>query len=114
MAKKTKAEVETVVSYGKPSISDFDLVINPIYTEKSMTLMQELNKVIVRVRDGSNKIAVKNAFQKLFNVKVVDVNIINVPSKAKSRGGRYKGTVSGYKKAIITIAEGSTLDLFKE
>lgn len=114
MAKKAKKEVETVVNFGKPLLGDFDLVREPVITEKSMTLMQDLNKVSVRVRMDANKTAVKNAFQKLFNVKVVDVNIVNVPSKAKSRGGRYKGTVSGYKKAIVTIAEGAALDLFKE
>lgn len=114
MAKKAKKEVETVVNFGKPLLSDFDLVREPIITEKTMTLMQDLNKVSVRVCAGANKDAVKNAFQKLFNVKVVDVNIINVPSKAKSRGGRYKGTVAGYKKAIVTIADGAALDLFKE
>ena len=47
-------------------------------------------------------------------MKVVDVKTINVRSKTTTRGGRYKGTISGYKKAIVTVAEGSAVDLFKE
>lgn len=110
MAKKTAATATTK----KASVQDLDLIIEPIITEKTMSLMQEQNKVTLRVKGTANRAQVKKAFEAVFGVKAVNVNIINVQSKAKSRGGRYKGTVSGYKKAVVTLAEGEALDLFKE
>ena len=68
----------------------------------------------VKVAASANKIEIKNAFEHIFQVKVVDIKIANQIEKKTSRGGRYKGTISGFKKAIVTIAEGSAVDLFKE
>jgi len=99
---------------GKATIHDYDLIIEPVITEKTMSLMQEQNKVTVRVPAKANRADVKKAFQNVFGVKVLNVNIVNVPAKETTRGGRYKGTISGFKKAIVTIAEGEALDLFKE
>ena len=98
----------------KASIRDYECIMAPVITEKTMSLMQEQNKVTVKVRRNANKAEVKKAFENVFGVKVLDVNIANVPSKSTTRGGRYKGTISGYKKAVVTIAEGEALDLFKE
>jgi large subunit ribosomal protein L23 len=79
-----------------------------------MALLQNANKVTVKVAANANKTDIKESFQRLYQVKVVDVKIINQRAKAKSRGGRYQGFVSGYKKAIVSIAEaGSAIDLFK-
>ncbi|MBE6124513.1 MAG: 50S ribosomal protein L23 [Erysipelotrichaceae bacterium] len=96
----------------KLAIHDFDVIIEPIVTEKSMKLTQDYNKVTVKVAKGTNKVQIKEAFEKLFGVKVTNVNTSYVRAKAK-RMGRYEGKVSGYKKAIITLAEGQTLDLVK-
>lgn len=109
MAKKAESKVAS-----KATIHDYDLIIEPVITEKTMSLMQEQNKVTVRVPKKANRADVKKAFQAVFGVKVLNVNIVNVPSKETTRGGRYKGTISGFKKAIVTIAEGEALDLFKE
>lgn len=98
----------------KASIQELDLIIEPIITEKTMTLMQEQNKVTVRVQNNANRAQVKKAFEKVFGVKVLNVNIVNVPAKETTRGGRYKGSISGFKKAVVTIAEGEAIDLFKE
>lgn len=98
----------------KASINDLDLIIEPIITEKTMSLMQEQNKVTVRVKDNANRAQVKKAFEAVFGVKVLGVNIVNVPSKETTRGGRYKGSISGFKKAVVTVAEGQAIDLFKE
>ena len=76
--------------------------------------MQNGNKVTVKVAQDANKTEVKLAFQRIFQVKVVDVKIANVRSKSTTRGTRYKGAISGYKKAIVTIAEGEAIDLFKD
>ena len=109
MAKKVAAKAKS-----KATIHDFDLILEPVITEKSMSLMQEQNKVTLRVAPKANKAEVKKAFEAVFGVKALNVNIINVPSKETTRGGRYKGTISGFKKAIVTIADGEALDLFKE
>jgi large subunit ribosomal protein L23 len=112
MAKKK--EEAKVNSFGKPTIQEFETIIAPVITEKTMAQMQELNKVTVKVKPTANKAQVKIAFEKVFGVKVVNVAISNVPNKVTTRGGRYKGVISGYKKAVVTIAEGEALDLFKE
>ena len=98
----------------KATIHDFDVIVEPIITEKTMSLMQEQNKVTVRVSGKANRADVKKAFENVFGVKVTSVNIVNVPAKETTRGGRYKGTISGFKKAVVTVAEGQAIDLFKE
>ena len=101
-------------SKSKASIHDFDVIVEPVITEKTMSLMQEQNKVTVRVSKSANRADVKKAFEKIFGVKVTGVNIVNVPAKETTRGGRYRGTISGFKKAVVTVAEGQAIDLFKE
>lgn len=98
----------------KASIHDFDVIVEPVITEKTMSLMQEQNKVTVRVSKSANRADVKKAFEKIFGVKVTGVNIVNVPAKETTRGGRYRGTISGFKKAVVTVKEGQAIDLFKE
>ena len=113
MAKKVKAE-NTGRKIAKATTSDFDVIVRPVITEKSMLLMQNENKVTVAVKKTATKELVKDAFEKVFGVHVKEVRILNVSSKSKSRGGRYKGTVPGFKKAVVTVADGEALDLFKE
>lgn len=107
MAKATK-------KVSKATIHDYEVIIAPVITEKTMSLMQEQNKVTVKVSKKANRAEVKKAFENIFGVKVLDVNIVNVPGKETTRGGRYKGVISGFKKVVVTIAEGEALDLFKE
>lgn len=111
MAAKKTAEAK---SFSKPTERDFVVIAKPRITEKSMTLMQEENKVTVQVAPDANKTEVKLAFERIFQVKVVDVKIANVKAKETTRGTRYKGSIQGFKKAIVTIAEGQAIDLFKE
>ncbi len=110
MAKKAKSAAKL----SKATIHDFDIIVEPVLTEKSMALMQEQNKVTVKVSKTANRAEVKKAFQNIFGVKVEDVNIVNVRATSTTRGGRYKGTIPGFKKAIVTVAEGEAIDLFKE
>ena len=93
---------------------DFDVIIEPVITEKSMALMQNANKVTVKVNPKANKIEIKDAFERIFQVKVADIKVINQIGKNTTRGGRYKGHISGFKKAIVTLADGEALDLFRE
>ena len=114
MAAKKKAEAPAKASFQKPTERDFAVIVKPLITEKSMDGMQNGNKVTVKVAPDANKTEVKLAFQRIFQVKVVDVRIVNVKPKATTRGTRYHGTIQGYKKAIVTIASGEAIDLFRE
>jgi large subunit ribosomal protein L23 len=111
-AAPAKVEEKKVV-FAAANKHDYDVVFDPHITEKSMALLQNANKVTVKVAANANKTEIKESFQRLYQVKVVDVKIVNQRAKAKSRGGRYQGFVSGYKKAIVSIAKGSAIDLFK-
>ena len=90
-----------------------DIIIRPIITEKSMKLMETENKVTFEVAKGSNKTEIKQAVQEIFNVKVEKVNVVNCRPKAK-RMGKYVGTTRAVRKAIVTLAEGSSINLFGE
>ena len=111
---KAKKEEPKKSSFAKPTEHDFEVIVSPLITEKTMALMQNANKVTVKVAEKSNKVEIKEAFQRIFQVKVIDVKVANQIGKTTTRGGRYKGTISGFKKAVITIAEGEAIDLFKE
>ena len=111
---KAKKEEPKKASFAKPTEHDFEVIVSPLITEKTMALMQNANKVTVKVAEKSNKVEIKEAFQRIFQVKVTDVKVVNQIAKTTTRGGRYKGTIAGFKKAVITIAEGEAIDLFKE
>ena len=113
MAAKKKVEAPEN-SFPKATEKDFSVIVKPVITEKSMAKMQNENKVTVRVSPTSNKTEIKLAFERIFQVKVVDVRIVNVHAKETTRGTRYKGSIQGYKKAIVTVASGEAIDLFKE
>ncbi len=113
-AKKEAVKEEKKVSFPKPTAHDYEVIDAPHITEKTMALMQNANKITVKVDAKANKVEIKNAFERIFQAKVVDVKVSNVRAKTTTRGGRYKGTIKGYKKAVLTLAEGSAIDLFKE
>ena len=114
MAKKTEESKVIKHNFSKPTERDFAVIKHPRITEKTMSLMQDQNKVTVEVANDANKTEVKLAFERVLQVKVVDVQILNVRAKATTRGTRYHGYIQGYKKAIVTIAEGEAIDLFRE
>ena len=113
MANKKTVEVVKEKKFAAPTLKALDVIIAPVVTEKSMKLQQEENKVTVKVAPKANKTEIKIAFESIFNVKVVDVNIINVLPRAK-RVGRYEGKVSGYKKAIVTLSADENLNVLAE
>lgn len=117
-AKKKAVKAEPVKeekkAFPKPTAHDFEVIIEPLITEKTMALMQNANKVTVKVLGSANKIEIKAAFEHIFQVKVTDVKAVNQIAKKTTRGGRYAGTISGFKKAVVSVAEGSAIDLFKE
>ena len=81
----------------------------PVITEKSQIAKSE-GKYTFKVDPRANKIEIKEAIEKIFNVKVTAIRTINVKPK-KRRVGRYTGLTNRYKKAIVTLAEGQTIDL---
>ena len=87
-----------------------DIILAPVVTEKTAGITADGNKVVFKVAKDANKVQIKQAVEEAFNVKVSNVNTINVRPK-KKRVGRYTGDTKAYKKAIITLAEGSRLDL---
>ena len=110
-AKKTKEVVEER-KFAAPQISSFDLIIAPIVTEKTMKMQTEENKITLKVKSTANKAQIKIAVQEIFGVKVDDVRIVNVASKAK-RVGRYEGTVPGYKKAIVSVNKADKINVYE-
>ncbi len=113
-AKKAEKVEEKKVVFASPIAHDYEVILEPVITEKSMALMQNQNKVTLKVSDKANKIEIKDSFQRLYQAAVEEIKIVNVLGKKKSRGGRYQGSVPGYKKAVITLKKGAAIDLFKE
>ncbi|MCD6149845.1 50S ribosomal protein L23 [bacterium] len=85
------------------------VLVEPWVTERSHNLMA-LNKYIFKVARFSNKNQVKRAIEELYNVKVIKINIINIPPK-KRNFARKTGWKSGYKKAVITLKEGDKIEM---
>ena len=84
-------------------------IISPIITEKA-TILSEQNKTVFKVHAKANKKIIKKNIEKLFKVNVVKVNIINQKTKLKMRQGK-KSYKRGYKKAVITLKKGQSIDL---
>ena len=87
----------------------YDTIISPVVTEKS-TNLSEQNKIVFKVSNKLNKIILKKNIEKIFKVNVVKVNIINKQSRKKITRGK-KVKIQGYKKAIITLKKGQSVDL---
>ena len=87
-----------------------DIIKVPIITEKSASLAQEKNTIVFSVDPKANKTQIKQAVEKVFDVKVESVNTINATTK-KKRVGRYAGRTNRRKKAIVKLAEGSSIEL---
>ena len=87
-----------------------DVIKAPIITEKTASITADGKKVVLKVANNANKVQIRQAVENAFNVKVTNVNTVSVRAK-KKRVGRYEGQTKAYKKAIVTLAEGSKLDL---
>ena len=86
-----------------------DKIISPNVTEKA-TSLSEYNKIVFKVHKGANKNSIKKSIEKIFKVNVVKINTINL--KGKSKMVKNKKTFKpGYKKAIITLKKGQSIDL---
>lgn len=87
-----------------------EIIKAPVVTEKSANISADGKKVVLKVSKDANKVQIRQAVEKAFDVKVTSVNTVNVRAK-KKRVGRYEGKTKAYKKAIVTLAEGIKLEL---
>ena len=87
----------------------FDKILSPLVTEKS-TNLSEQNKIVFKVPFKANKKNLKTNIEKIFKVNVTKINMINKKNKIKLTRGR-KVKVSGFKKAIVTLKKGQSIDL---
>ena len=86
-----------------------DKIISPNVTEKS-TSLSEFNKVVFKVSKNANKKSIKKSIEKIFKVNVVKINTVNMREKLKIVRNK-KAFKSGYKKAIVTLKKGQSIDL---
>lgn len=92
------------------------IIIKPIVTEKQTAITEKMaNRYGFRVSPDANKLEIKKAVQDMYNVTVVSVNTINYSGKRKSRYTKFgiiNGKQAAFKKAIVTLKEGETIDFF--
>lgn len=88
-----------------------DIILRPIITEKTVQLNADENKTTFEVAKGTNKIEIRQAIEEIFDVKVEKVNVLNVRPK-KKRVGEHTGLTRSIRKAVVKLAEGSTIELF--
>ena len=92
-----------------------EILIKPILTEKANAQQEKLSRYAFKVDRRANKLEIKTAIEQFYGVNVLEVNTLVVPGKNKSRStkaGVVSGIKSGYKKALVTVAEGETIDLY--
>ena len=101
-----------MVKFFTSDMSNANIIKYPLITDKATRLLEN-NQYSFIVDRNSNKTAIKNTIEYLFNVKVIKVNSCRLPRK-KKRVGKYIGWKPQYKKAIVSLAEGDVIDLFTE
>ena len=89
-------------------MNNYDIIFAPVITEKS-AMMEAEGKYVFKVDVRANKTQIKQAIEKIFNVKVLSVNTMNNHPKDR-RVGRYTGMTDKYKKAIVKLAEGNSIN----
>lgn len=92
-----------------------EVLIKPILTEKANAQQEKLQRYAFKVDKRANKLEIKKAIEQFYGVTVVDVNTAVVPGKNKTRytkAGFIQGMKSAYKKALVTVAKGETIDLY--
>ncbi|MFZ4761604.1 MAG: 50S ribosomal protein L23 [Alphaproteobacteria bacterium] len=102
--KKEKLSSPQAIEFGL-----FDLLVSPVVTEKASNCLAA-NQVVFKVLGGASKSDIKEAVEKVFNVKVDAVNTLVVKGKAKNFRGK-KGRRSDYKKAYVTLSEGYSIEV---
>jgi len=92
-----------------------DVLVRPVVTEKVNGQIEKSGRYTFMVGKGANKLEIKKAVEEFYGVKVTDVNTVVVPAKNKTRftrAGFLSGRKPSYKKAVVTLAQGDSIDLF--
>lgn len=92
-----------------------EILLKPIITEKMTSLVEKFNRYGFVVNKKANKIQIRTAIEKMYGVSVEDVNTMNYRGKLKSRntkGGVITGRKNDFKKAVVTLSEGDTIDFY--
>jgi len=92
-------------------IHPYAVLVRPLITEKG-TMLAEAGKYAFQVDQAANKLQIKEAVERAFNVTVLKVNVMVMPGKMR-RVGRSRGMTSEWKKAIVTLAEGERIEFFQ-
>jgi large subunit ribosomal protein L23 len=87
------------------------VLLAPVVSEKSYGMIADRGKYTFRVHPDAHKTQIRQAVEEVFGVDVLDVNVSKVPSKPKRRG-MTQGRRPGWKKAVVTVAAGQTIDAF--
>lgn len=90
-------------------------MIEPVVTEKATAITESSHRYTFRVSPDANKFQIKSLIEQIYGVKVVSVNTMNYDGKRKSRytkGGLIRGKEAAFKKAVVTLAEGETIDFY--
>ncbi len=109
LADKPEGKEKKAEAPKKQIILESRILISSHTAEKAL-MGQKLNHYVFKVSPAANKIMIADEVKKKYNVKVIKVNIVNIPKKAR-RVGRTQGFRAGYKKAIVTLAPGQTIEL---
>jgi len=91
------------------------IIVKPLVTEKMTAITEKLNRFGFIVRPEANKVEIKKEVEALYNVTVVEVNTMRYDGKNKSRytrSGLINGRTNAFKKAIVTLKEGDTIDFY--
>lgn len=99
-----------VASKGVNASQYYSVVRRPLVTEKTAAMQGMRNQFTFEVASGTNKIEVRKAIEALFSVKVLKVNIVSMPSKARRMFGR-PGATKPWKKAVVTLRKGDSIDI---
>ena len=92
-------------------VDDYNIIIRPLVTEQGIHFANTRNAYSFEVHSKANKIQIRSAIEKLYDVKVVDVRTANVRGKPRRRGRHY-GLTRNWKKAVVVLGEDDHIDLF--
>lgn len=100
------------LEHKKLKLSPFEIILEPVLTEKAILMNKgNFKKYVFKVHKDASKDDIKNAMEQVFNVKVQKVNTINIPERTKYFRYRHKYNRTSYKKAIVTLKEGYSIDI---
>lgn len=96
------------------TLNTYDIVLRPIVTERSNMLSADNNQYVFEVAMNANKVQIKLAIVSIFDVDVLKVNTLVMPKKRARRGRKFYTRKAAWKKAIITLSPGQSIDLFNQ